>query len=247
MGKALLRLLWLCLKYPTLGLFKTLNFIRKQILGGRILTKQGDTHYVPLWLVIGVVLVSAYWDTIVDVGQQIGDHIGWTAHSPIARFFAPSVQHWANDILNWSALYDVDVQLMATIMQIESCGHPSVVSPAGAQGLFQVMPLHFEDGEDMLDPNTNAKRGGLYLNYCYTATDGDIGLTFACYNGGPSVIGRPINTWADETQDYYHWGVEIFADAIANRSHSDTLDMWLMAGGNQLCTSATTALQTSSP
>ena len=128
-------------------------------------------------------------------------------------------------------------------MQIESCGHPTVISNAGAQGLFQVMPFHFSSGEDMLDPETNAKRGSAFLNHCYQAADGVIGLALACYNGGPSVINLERERWSWETQKYYRWGVGIYSDAIAGNALSETLDRWMEAGGERLCVSALKELE----
>jgi soluble lytic murein transglycosylase-like protein len=119
-------------------------------------------------------------------------------------------------------------------MQIESCGHPTVVSHAGAQGLFQVMPFHFSATEVMLDPDTNAQRSANFINECMTYANGDIGLVLGCYNGGPSVTRRPFNTWAHETQRYYVWGLSIYYDAVDFESESRTLTDWLNAGGGSL-------------
>ena len=83
------------------------------------------------------------------------------------------------DILRWAETYDLDPNLLATVMQIESCGHPTVSSHAGAQGLFQVMPMHFASDEDQLDPNTNAMRGASVLNSCLDMADGDAAMAMA--------------------------------------------------------------------
>src|SRR5947207_12589835 len=56
----------------------------------------------------------------------------------IASIFTPEVLHWSPLISAWAAAYNVDPNLIATVIQIESCGNPSAVSPSGAQGLFQV-------------------------------------------------------------------------------------------------------------
>lgn len=156
----------------------------------------------------------------------------------LAPLFTNQIDYWSHDLVRWSDQYDLDPNLFATVMQIESCGHPSVVSRAGAQGLFQVMPFHFSTGEDMIDPNTNAFRAANFLNYCLTYADGDTGLAMACYNGGPSVVKKAMDRWPAETQRYYTWGVGIYADAQASRSDSDTLNRWLSAGGQSLCNMA---------
>ncbi|HRE47854.1 MAG TPA: hypothetical protein PLD47_09015, partial [Aggregatilineales bacterium] len=51
----------------------------------------------------------------------------------IAPTFTPEVQFWSPYILRWSATYGVDPNILATVIQIESCGHYLVSSPVGAQ------------------------------------------------------------------------------------------------------------------
>ena len=53
----------------------------------------------------------------------------------ISPVFSPQIQHWAPQIVTWSAQYGLDPDIVATIMQIESCGDPQAGSSAGAQGL----------------------------------------------------------------------------------------------------------------
>ena len=77
----------------------------------------------------------------------------------ISPLFTPEVQAWESEILAWSEKYRLDPNLVATVMQIESCGYQMAESRAGAKGLFQVMPYHFQDGENPYHPSTNAKRG----------------------------------------------------------------------------------------
>ncbi len=209
-----------------------------QVRGGRRIIKRDEVYYVPLWLPIALALLLAslpLWDDAASFALRLlpGQH-----KLELAGFFAPSVRHWADEIGEWAARADVDTHLLATVMQIESCGHPSVASNAGARGLFQVMPFHFTEGDDMLDPDTNARRGGDYLNYCLGAADGVIGLALACYNGGPAVISQTRESWSAETQAYYRWGVGIYSAAAARASHSETYEQWLVAGGARLCQSA---------
>lgn len=158
------------------------------------------------------------------------------AHLPAG--FSPAVLYWEEAILSWSAEYDLDPLLVATVMQIESCGNPAVASPVGAQGLFQVMPFHFSADENMLDPETNANRGLNYLKLSYELSEGDIGRTLAGYNGGHGQIDRSPLLWPAETQDYVHWGLGIYEDAINGASPSPALSAWLNAGGHSLCQSA---------
>ncbi len=190
---------------------------------------------------------------VVNKGESAVNRVqGWMApanpvrrNSPpttLAPLFTPEVTYWEDDILRWSDEYDLEANLLATVMQIESCGHPTVSSSAGAQGLFQVMPFHFAEGEQMLDPDTNAMRGASVLNECLAFAEGDVGLAMACYNGGPSVIWADSSRWYAEVKSYYYWGVAIYADALVDQNESATLTEWLNAGGSRLCTRAAAAL-----
>ncbi|MFW5748000.1 MAG: transglycosylase SLT domain-containing protein [Chloroflexota bacterium] len=175
----------------------------------------------------------------VDVVEGVGDGISRLFQpdeaSSIAPLFTAEIDHWQDDIARWADAYELDPNLLATVMQIESCGHPTISSHAGAQGLFQVMPFHFASDENQLDPDTNAMRGAHVLNDCLRRSNGDAALAMACYNGGPSVLYRAASTWLDEPRRYYYWGSGIYADAQAGRSSSTRLDEWLNAGGARLC------------
>ena len=117
-----------------------------------------------------------------------------------------------------------------------------MVSSSGAQGLFQVMPFHFEAGEDMLDPDINAGRGLAYLALGLTRAAGNAGLALAGYNGGHGMIGVDSSLWPAETQRYWYWGTGIYQDALDGQSQSPRLQEWLQAGGASLCAKASQQL-----
>lgn len=169
------------------------------------------------------------------------EQIVWEGGGSIAPLFTKEVQHWGADIDRWSAQYSIDPNMVATIMQIESCGHPGVASIAGAQGLFQVMPFHFTRGEVMTDPDTNAKRGINYLKERLAQTGNNWRMAAAGYNGGHVASASEYN-WVAETQSYVVWAEGIYADALAGSTTSSTLDRWLTAGGQSLCDKAALAI-----
>jgi hypothetical protein len=160
----------------------------------------------------------------------------------LPAFFSPSVRYWEPEILAWSEIWDLDPLLVTTVMQIESCGDPKAESPAGAQGLFQVMPFHFAAGEKMQNPDINAQRGLAYLSESYQKSGGNIELTLAGYNGGHGQIDRQPALWPEETQHYVQWGSGIYWEAVAGDQESETLKAWLMAGGWHLCQQAERSL-----
>lgn len=208
-------------------------------------------RHLPAWLLLGVVLAIVMpriiMITLVTGGRVIStipDSVDRLLHgsSLIAPLFSPQVQHWGNDIDRWAAVNELDPNLLATVMQIESCGHPTINSYAGAQGLFQVMPMNFLAGDNFLDPETNAARGANVLKQCMGLAEGDKGRAMACYNGGPSVLYKPFASWPDQTRRYYYWGTGIYEAATQQSYSSDRLNEWMAAGGAKLCEMAGTAL-----
>ena len=160
------------------------------------------------------------------------------AAAGLSPVFTQEVKYRAPQISAWAAKYQLDPNLIATVMQIESCGAPGVVSSSGAQGLFQVMPFHFETGENMQDPDTNAARGMAYLALGLQRAGGNAGLAMAGYNGGHSQIGKDSSLWPNETQRYWYWGTGIYDESKSGVAQSTRLQEWLNAGGASLCRTA---------
>lgn len=190
-----------------------------------------------LLVLVGMIaseFLSDLWPFGADETQSITN-----PEAPLASFYAPQVLRWQPDIEAWADQYDVNPNVLAIVIQIESCGDPTAISHAGALGLMQVMPFHFADGENMLNPDTNVQRGMSVFYECLTQyADWDLGLALACYNGGPSVTRRSYDTWAAETQFYYRWATGLWADVVNKNETSETLSEWLDAGGQMLCGSA---------
>jgi hypothetical protein len=190
-----------------------------------------------LFLVLGILVVLA---GSLLVRSLLKNHYNFstTQSPPVSAAFSPSVLYWEAEIQTWADTWRLDPLLIATVMQIESCGNPNIASPAGAQGLFQVMPFHFDPDENMLDPQTNAGRGMAYLSRSYILAEGDIALALAGYNGGHGQIAREVELWPDETQRYVLWGTGIYQDAKDGVQDAPSLTAWLNAGGQNLCDQA---------
>ena len=160
------------------------------------------------------------------------------ASKSISPIFTSEIQYWAGNISQWAAASQLDPNLVATIMQIESCGDPRAKSSAGAMGLFQVMPFHFYAADSPYDPDTNAARGLGYLVRSLNAGGGDARLAMAGYNGGIGVISRAEWTWPAQTKRYIQYGVPIYQDARNGLSVSDAVDEWYKKYGASLCRQA---------
>ncbi len=198
--------------------------------------EQGSSLFLlPL---LGILLVGALLFSVSShlPPLQVPENPVWS--SALAPFFTPEVQYWARDILAWSQTYRLDANLIATVMQIESCGDPFARSPAGASGLFQVMPYHFAAGENPFDVSTNALRGLSYLRRALERSAGDVRLALAMYNGGPARLEQEERRWPAETQRYVYWGSGIYEDARSGAESSPRLQEWLEHGGHSLCLQA---------
>jgi len=160
----------------------------------------------------------------------------------LAPIFTKEVLFWEEDILDWANTYHLEPNLIAVVMQIESCGHPKIESRSGAKGLFQVMPFHFSNEENPFDSDTNAYRGLSYLAKSMIIADEDPALALAGYNGGHGVIPIEPSKWPDETKRYVYWGSGILADIQAGEAHSSRLNEWLLAGGASLCNQSSAEL-----
>jgi hypothetical protein len=197
-----------------------------------------------LLMVIGVALFLAFTlfrvELSIPTSTDASVNINGSTNQGgvIAPLFTPEVRYWSNNIAVWSQQTSIDPNLIATVMQIESCGDPRAISSAGAMGLFQVMPYHFESGENPYKPETNALRGLDYLRRALEARGGVVRFGLAGYNGGITGTKKPETAWPNETQRYVYWGTGIYEDALKGKASSNRLDEWLGRGGSSLCTQA---------
>ncbi len=193
---------------------------------------------VPLAVIfISALLASFAWKTnpipanfSVDLPPVIS-----TSISPIFRI---EIHYWADSISKWSAASQLDPNLAATIMQIESCGDPRARSSAGAMGLFQVMPFHFYAIDDPYNPDTNAARGLAYLAKSLETGGGNALLAMAGYNGGIGLISRAEWNWPAQTKRYVQYGAPIYEDARNGLTSSTALNEWYENYGVSLCQQA---------
>jgi soluble lytic murein transglycosylase-like protein len=120
-----------------------------------------------------------------------------------------------------AAEYDLDPALIRAVMRAESAFNPMVISPAGAQGLMQLMPaLAKEMGVvDAFDPRQNIMGGAKYLRWLLDRNRGNIPLTLAGYNAGPTIVAkyRKVPPFR-ETQNYVKKITGFLADAKREES-----------------------------
>jgi soluble lytic murein transglycosylase-like protein len=88
--------------------------------------------------------------------------------------------------------HNLDVDLLASLVKAESNGNARAVSPAGAQGLMQLMPGTAKDlgVQDSFKPDQNVRGGSAYLDWLLTRYHDNLALALAAYNAGPEAVDK---------------------------------------------------------
>lgn len=134
-----------------------------------------------------VVLASNFYG---EQAAKLGVHHGndyWQHSYP--RAYDMVVNHYAKD-------RTIPQELIWSIMRAETIYRPDAVSPVGARGLMQVMPMTGRKlaslmGEDtvsidqLMRPAISIKYGSFYLRRLMTKFNNNVPLVAAAYNGGP--------------------------------------------------------------
>lgn len=176
-----------------------------------------------------------------------------------AKWIPGTVRRWDGTINEMGKKYNVDPNLIAIIMTMESGGYSKAESEAGAKGLMQVTGPTGQDiaakflkeprkEYDLMDPRTNIEFGTAYLAHLrdefgaakqgpgYTAT---VELVAAGYNGGPGTAnaleqGKGLR----DTQPviYSRDAFNMWRERDAEKS--PTFDRWVERGGSRLLDAA---------
>ncbi|MGA7524784.1 MAG: lytic transglycosylase domain-containing protein [Acidobacteriaceae bacterium] len=90
------------------------------------------------------------------------------------------------------AAFDIDTDLLASVIRQESGGHSRAVSRAGAQGLMQLMPKTASQlgVNNSFAPVQNIDGGTAYLDALLAKYHDDLALALAAYNAGPAAVDR---------------------------------------------------------
>ncbi|HVX30569.1 MAG TPA: peptidoglycan DD-metalloendopeptidase family protein, partial [Nitrolancea sp.] len=106
--------------------------------------------------------------------NQTIDPLGWLQGAIQINIAGVQAEGAYSNVMRWKALietaanaHNVPAALIAAIMAVESSGNPNAVSPAGAQGLMQIMPSQLTrlgvPQDQWLDPAANIDAGARYL------------------------------------------------------------------------------------
>lgn len=150
------------------------------------------------------VRVSDVYDTPTAIRRVLPNNPASSAAGTGAVSALPASTPYASLFSAASARYGVDASLLAAVAKQESGYNPKAVSPAGAQGLMQLMPGTAKGlgVTNSFDP-TRAVDGAARLLQGLIREFGRTDLALAAYNAGPGAVHRynGIPPYA-ETQNY---------------------------------------------
>ncbi len=100
--------------------------------------------------------------------------------------------------------HGVEPGLIRAVIEVESGGNPLAVSPAGAQGLMQLMPATGAElgVRNPFDPAENIMAGTRYLRQLMDRYQGNVRLALAAYNWGMGNLEKRPGAMPRETQRY---------------------------------------------
>lgn len=129
---------------------------------------------------------------------------GLSGASLTAAGLNPAVAAYAGQFAAAEQANHLPSGLLAAVAQQESGGNPNAVSPAGAEGLMQLMPSTAAGmGVNALDPAQAISAAAQILHRNLSEFNGSIPLALAAYNAGAGAVrqygGIPPYT---ETQNY---------------------------------------------
>jgi hypothetical protein len=133
---------------------------------------------------------------------------------PVQIRYDDPVLRWLPEMTSASAVSGVPVALLAAVMRVESVGDPNIISPAGARGLMQIMPVELAGQglreESWHDPATNITAGAWELVERlngYGSWDGAVGAYFGF---GCDVFGTCTDVYVAvvfKWMDFYAWAL----------------------------------------
>jgi soluble lytic murein transglycosylase-like protein len=176
-----------------------------------------------------------------------------------ASWIPSTVRHWDGLINQMAAKYNIDANVVAIIMTMESGGDANAKSGANAVGLMQITPIAARDISaqrlqqpvtkyNLNDPATNIEFGTAYLAYLRDvfgdstqspSWDHTVELVAAGYNGGPRAAGnleKGNGLHSTQTVVYSRDAFNMWRERHV--SDSPTFDRWKERGGDQLLQAA---------
>jgi peptidoglycan lytic transglycosylase len=179
---------------------------------------------------VGINLVSASY-----LQRAPSESDRWTWDCLYPRPFAAGVKPLESE-------HGLPPGLLHALMRQESAFDPTIVSPASAVGLMQLMPSTAKqaagemaidyDPDRLTSPDFNLRVGAFYLNKLFKMFQSQVVLASAAYNAGPKAVSHWVIAGADNDVDL--WVARIPYDEtrtyVARVSQNLARYQWLSGG-----------------
>ncbi|MBM3210472.1 lytic transglycosylase domain-containing protein [Candidatus Saccharibacteria bacterium] len=209
-------------------------------------------------IVSAVVAIIVIWGTLLMNTASSGTPLTYRTSGVTISWLPESVSRWNNQIKQYAQSYNVDANLVAILMTLESGGYSRADSGV-ARGLMQV--TDYTGGDiaskylnqpvvefDLFKPETSIEFGTAYIRYlrdtlCVPQESLSINecveLIAAGYNGGPGAAGalyRGEGLKSVETLSYSRDAMNMWRER--NAGESVTYTRWFDRGGRSLVLAA---------
>lgn len=131
--------------------------------------------------------------------------VTWLEYAPEVKALQPVLREAART-------HGVDIELLKAVIAVESAFDADAVSPRGAVGLMQIMPLSAElPHHRLLDPRTNILAGARLLARLIRRHEG-IDVALAAWNAGEGTVRRHGGKMPPlpETRAHVHQVLELY-------------------------------------
>lgn len=151
-----------------------------------------------LKILMGVVLLSA---SLIGIKDAVAPVHAKDWDSPYIDYVVKSNPKVSNKIAKeivvasyrWASEFNIDVRLLLAIARVESNFYQHAISPSGAYGLMQVIPVWHKDkiikarqelgNPEIFNVNTNIYLGAWVLKDCMKRTASKTSKALLCYSG----------------------------------------------------------------
>lgn len=208
-----------------------------------------------IWLGVGALSALAVISLFGLIRNTVATPLAPESGKITIKWLSPTVSRWEKTINEMGEKYDIDPNLIAIIVTLESGGYSKAGSDAGAQGLMQVTPPTGGDiaarylkeprtTYDLMDPKTSIEFGTAYLallrdEFGTDPHDTDwlrtVELVAAGYNGGPgtaNALEKGEGLRDTEPVIYSRDAFNMWRER--NSKTSPTFDRWKERGGIEL-------------
>lgn len=161
---------------------------------------------VAVFFALGVGAMPARGDIYMYRDTRGVLHFSNAPSEPQYRYYLPDTTSWKSyklgridgarrkvydQIISDAARrHQVDSALVKAVIRAESDFVPHAVSPAGAQGLMQLMPgtARLRNVWRVFEPRDNVEGGVTHLRYLLDRYSGNVRLALAAYNAGEKAV-----------------------------------------------------------